>query len=298
MNSNLAKNIFRKRLIIEGLYKKEIQSQDFVENFLRRLSEEMKMTIIAGPFVSSANGKSIPLHDGFEGSLVWAESGANTYIWINSNFATIDIYSCKEFDTIQTIDFVLKEFDMEEFSYYEIPDALTHDEDVRTETRSTEGKGVGVFAKTHIPAGTKISYVDGQIHFAEKESKVFKFAANHAVPFHKYFYRNGFNTNAVKLNHSCEPNCYVKDLFFVTTLKDIEPGEELTYSYSLFCNSDWQNPEEKCFCGSLNCLGKILPWRDLPVDLKKKYINYTADWILFEEMKSKGYLEYLINDIK
>ena len=118
-------------------------------------------------------------------------------------------------------------------------------------------------------------------------------AINHAIPFHEYFYRNGFNTNAVKLNHSCDPNCYVKDLFFVTTMRDIQPGEELTYSYSLFCNSDWQNPEGKCFCGSDNCHGKILPWNELPKDEKLKYLPYTADWIIFEQMKEKGFIKKL-----
>ncbi len=297
MNSNLAKNIFRKRLIIEGLFQKEIKSEDFVDSFLRRLSQELEMTIIAGPFISSATGKSVPLHDGFEGTLVWAESGVSTYVWTNSNFATVDIYSCKQFDTKQAIDFVIKEFDMKNFSYHEIPDPLTYQEDNRVEILTTDEKGSGVFAKDFIPAETQISYVDGQIHFAEKESQVFIYAADHAVPFHKYFYRNGFNTNAVKLNHSCEPNCYVKDLFFVTTLRDIHPGEELTYCYSLFCNSDWKNPEGVCLCGSQQCLGKILPWRDLPSEFKKKYIDYTADWILFDEMKKNGYIKKLTEDI-
>ena len=296
MNSNLAPEIFRKRLIIEGKYTVDIASSQFVEDFLNDLSQEMKMTIIAGPFVSSATGKAIPLHDGFEGSLVWAESGANTYIWSNSKFCTVDIYSCKDFDSEKAINFVKERFGIESFSYYELPDPAVK-QDLRIELRSTENKGFGVFAKESIPVGTIISYVDGQIHFAEKESEVYIHASNHAVPFHKYFYRNGFNTDAVRLNHSCEPNCYVKDLFFVTTMRDIQQGEELTYCYSLFCNSDWRNPEGACHCGSSQCLGKILPWRELPPEFKKKYIDYTADWILFNEMKKEGLIDSLKNSI-
>jgi S-adenosylmethionine decarboxylase len=91
MNSNLAPEIFRKRLIVEGKYSANIETQQFVEDFLSNLSKELEMTIIAGPFVSSATDKTIPLHDGFEGSLVWAESGANTYIWSRSKFCTVDI---------------------------------------------------------------------------------------------------------------------------------------------------------------------------------------------------------------
>lgn len=293
MNSNLATEIFRKRLIIEGTYNTVIDSEKFVSDFLEKLSKKLGMTIIAGPFISSATGKSVPLHDGYEGSLVWAESGVNTYIWTNSNFCTVDIYSCKDFNSKEAIEFIKNEFNIAEFSYYEIPDPLIIEASLKAEILDTKEKGKGLFAKDFISAGTVISYVDGQIHFAQKESEVDPLAIDHAIPFHKYFYRNGFNTNAVKLNHSCNPNCYVKDLFFVTTMRDIQPGEELTYSYSLFCNSDWQNPEGKCFCGSDNCHGKILPWNDLPKDEKLKYLPYTADWIIFEQMKEKGLIKKL-----
>lgn len=285
MHSNLAKNIFRKRLIIEAKYEAVIESGEFVSSFLKNLSDFMQMTIIAGPFISSATGKSVPLHDGYEGALVWAESGVNTYIWTNSNFCTVDIYSCKEFDSKSVIEFIKKEFKITDFSYQELPDPQSKD-DSRIDLREIEGKGVGVFATDFIPKGTIVSYVDGQIHFAEKESNVGLYAENHAVPFHKNLYRNGFNTSSVLLNHSCEPNCYVKDLFFVTTMRDIQKDEELTYSYSLFCNSDWDH-DGPCLCGADSCLGKITPWRDLPKELQKKYINYTADWILFDEIKKK-----------
>lgn len=295
MNSNLAPDIFRKRLIIEGIYRVVIDNEQFVKDFLVNLSENLDMTIIAGPFISSATGKTIPLHDGYEGSLVWAESGANIYVWTNSNFFTLDIYSCKEFDSEKVIDFIKNTLNIEDFSHCEIPDKSIK-EDNRIMLNSTEGKGSGVFATDFIPKNTIVSYVDGQIYYAKNESEVHLYAKDHAIPFHKFFYRNGFNSLSVKLNHSCEPNCYVKDLFFVTTIKDVQKGEELTYCYGLFCNSDWENPEGVCRCGSINCLGKILPWINLPNNFKKEYLPYTADWILFEEMKDKGFVDKLAED--
>jgi S-adenosylmethionine decarboxylase len=291
---NLGPEIFRKRLIIEGKYTSFIENEAFVNDFLINLSKEMEMTIINGPHISSATGKAIPLHDGYEGSLVWAESGANTYIWTKFNFCTVDIYSCKNFDTNKAIEFVKKSLGITDFSYFELPDPLALKQDYRIEIKNTE-KGSGVFAKDFIPVNTELSYIDGQIYFAENESDFEKrkdeplyYAREHAVPFHKKFYRNAFNSLAVKYNHSCEPNCYAKDLFFVTTMRDIQAGEELTMSYSLFCNSDWQVPGGKCLCGSQNCLGDILPWRNLPSDYKTKYLDYTADWIVLSEMKDRG----------
>lgn len=43
MNSNLAPEIFRKRLIIEGKYTTDIDNPRFVEDFLNDLSKELEM---------------------------------------------------------------------------------------------------------------------------------------------------------------------------------------------------------------------------------------------------------------
>jgi uncharacterized protein len=281
MHSNLAKNIFRKRLIIEARYTANINSEAFVSDFLVKLSHFMEMKIIAGPFISSATGKAIPLHDGYEGSMIWAESGVNTYVWTNSQFATIDIYSCKEFDSMAVIEFVKNEYKISDYTFQELPDALQTD-DARIEYRATD-KGAGVFATEFIPSNTTVSYVDGQIYSAEYSPLV---PQRNTIPFHKKLNRDSFNSSSTLLNHSCEPNCYVKDLFFVTTMRDIQPGEQLTYSKSLFSNAPVLTPEP-CTCGAKNCLGTIVPWHQLPNNLKKQYINYTADWIIIEEIKNK-----------
>ncbi len=169
MHTNTNPEIFRKRLIIEGNYTVNNIDADFVNQFLIGLSKELEMTIINGPHISSANGKALSIHDGFEGSLVWAESGANTYIWTKFNFCTVDIYSCKEFNTNKAIEFIRNYLKIKDFSYFELPDPLVFNEDKRIEIKQTE-KGSGVFAKEKIPAGTQLSYIDGQIYYAEKES--------------------------------------------------------------------------------------------------------------------------------
>lgn len=295
MHYNVCPEVFRKRLMVEGLYNEKIDSKKRVADFLLDLAKELGMDIINGPFVSSAQEKGArALHDGYEGAVIWAESGANIYVWARFSFLTVDIYTCKDFDTDQAIRFVKKYFSIDDFAYYELPDPMVLNYETKVEKKDVLDKGSGMFAKEFIPANTAVSYVDGPIMFAEKESLVPFFAKDHAVPFSKFFYRNGFNSLAVKFNHSCDPNCYFKDLFFVTTIKDIEQGEELTYSYSLICNNDWQNPEGKCFCGSKNCYGKIVPWRDLTKEDKIKFLPYTSDWILFEEMKKHG----MVDDLK
>ena len=301
MYYDLNKDVFRKRLILEASYKKKIKNkgeEKLINDFLLDLAKSLKMKTINGPFISSATGNAKPIHEGYEGQVVWAESGADIYVWTKYNFLTVDIYSCKDFNTEKTINFIKKYFDIKDFTYKETPDELYRKFENKIELKSTKVKGSGIFAKEEIKKGDILSYVDGQIYFSKKESQINSLVKDHAIPFSKYFYRNSFNSLSVKFNHSCDPNCYIKDLFFVTAMRDIKKGEELTMSYSLFCNSDWQNPEGKCFCKSKKCYGKIVPWRDLTKEDKEKYIPFTADWILFEEMKKNGYLDNLKNSLK
>jgi SET domain-containing protein len=60
------------------------------------------------------------------------------------------------------------------------------------------------------------------------------------------------------INHSCEPNCYT-DIsdgeIWIYALRDIQPGEELSYDYG-FPRSGWQ--EHPCLCGTEDCFGFIV----------------------------------------
>ncbi len=303
MHTNLAPSVYRKRVIIEGKYTNSITSLDAVYNFLLRLSEQVPdkegmLHGIRGPFVNNYNySDEVSSKSSFEGSVVWNEHEARLYVWSDIRFFTLDLYACAHFETDAIIDFVISEFGSEDISWHELPQPSPFEESALLELRSGEGVlGVGVFAKQDIPKDTFLTYIDGEIIYARTESElasVRKTTANHGVAFSKHFYRNAFNSMAVKINHSCQPNAYLKDLFCVYTMEDVKQGEQITMSYSLFTNSDWKVPGGKCLCGSVNCYGDIVPWRDMTKDDKTKYLPYTADWILFEEMKQRGHLENL-----
>ena len=62
------------------------------------------------------------------------------------------------------------------------------------------------------------------------------------------------------LNHSCDPNCYVKIISFegvkkiiIYAKRDIALGEELCYDYK-FPIEDKKIP---CHCGAANCRGSL-----------------------------------------
>lgn len=62
-------------------------------------------------------------------------------------------------------------------------------------------------------------------------------------------------------DHSCSPNCETQKWTVngdtrvgLFALRDIEPGEELTFNYNLASDGETRKP---CLCGASNCSGFI-----------------------------------------
>ncbi|WP_263365875.1 SET domain-containing protein [Edaphobacter bradus] len=67
---------------------------------------------------------------------------------------------------------------------------------------------------------------------------------------------DGFGT-AMFLNHSCDPNCETEDFdgrIWITAIRNIAAGEELTYEYNLHDSDD---DDADCHCGAVSCRGTM-----------------------------------------
>jgi hypothetical protein len=70
---------------------------------------------------------------------------------------------------------------------------------------------------------------------------------------------------AMFVNHSCDPNCETDEIdgrVYITAIRNIKAGEELTYDYWLYDGDD----EAPCHCGSRRCRGSMYS----PQELKKQ----------------------------
>ncbi len=140
----------------------------------------------------------------------------------------------------------------------------------------------GVYAKKFIPAETRIiEYVGERITKAEsqrradipleKHKRNKKHGAVYIFELNKRHDIDGnvpYNT-ARFINHSCDPNCeteIARGHIWITSFKDIQPGEEITYNYGY----DYDDYEEHlCNCGTKRCVGFILDEKHWP-KLKRK----------------------------
>ncbi len=117
---NIEPKVYRQRLVIEARYTIEV-NRETVKKYLLDLAKELGMTLnLPEPIITSATGKSDPIHDGYEGVVIWLESGASIYIWEKLNFLTVDIYTCKPFNAKKAVDFTADFFQTSEMEYSEM----------------------------------------------------------------------------------------------------------------------------------------------------------------------------------
>ena len=135
--------------------------------------------------------------------------------------------------------------------------------------------GRGVVAVEPISAGTRITEYKGErIGWPEA---LRRHPHDPAEPFHTFYFTvdddtvidgNVAGNTSRWINHSCAPNCEA-DLVdvrgtlrvFVSALRDIAPGEELSYDYGLTLD-ERHTPKLKkqfeCRCGNATCRGTML----------------------------------------
>lgn len=102
---DLAPNIYRQRLILEGLYREKLEPV-LLTDYLVDLAAHINMEIAKYPevFFSEWHGYCV--------YMTWITSGASIYTWefVEPRFFSVDIYSCKSFKNEEVFDFTKQYF--------------------------------------------------------------------------------------------------------------------------------------------------------------------------------------------
>jgi SET domain-containing protein len=131
--------------------------------------------------------------------------------------------------------------------------------------------GKGVFALADIPKGTRLmEYIGERITHREADRR---YAAEHEHSPHTMLFAvddkvvidaTKWGNSSRFINHSCSPNCEADEIdgrIFISTLKKVPAGAELTYDYNLILE-ERHTPAVKrahaCFCGTRGCRGTML----------------------------------------
>jgi len=114
MWKNLAPNLIRQRLIIEGTTKK-IVGQKQIKEYLLELAKVTNMKVLSGPYTDTAHEM------GESGWIHWKTSGAHFYSYSTSPpLFTIDTYTCKPFSIKKVVEFTKKYFNAIDLVWKEV----------------------------------------------------------------------------------------------------------------------------------------------------------------------------------
>lgn len=111
---DLAPDIYRQRLIIEGIPRAEITAEH-IRHYLSELSPALGMRALSPP-ITHASGKF-----GAAGWIHWETSGAHFYAWRTPRlFFSVDIYTCAPFDPDAAIKITRRHFQPTDLAYREL----------------------------------------------------------------------------------------------------------------------------------------------------------------------------------
>ncbi|MBW4694371.1 MAG: hypothetical protein KME27_21710 [Lyngbya sp. HA4199-MV5] len=95
---NLAPDIFRQRLLIEGFYTIAL-TEATLKAYLQGVAAHLNLRAYGEPVIfAPASGMGKAENQGFDAFLPLIDSGISAYIWSGRNFFSIVIYTCKGFD--------------------------------------------------------------------------------------------------------------------------------------------------------------------------------------------------------
>jgi hypothetical protein len=145
--------------------------------------------------------------------------------------------------------------------------------------RATNGRGHGAFAVAPIPARTVIATFGGEIHRRYSFDSCDPDRRARSIQIDDDLYVLGPPTRdpGDSINHSCAPNCGAGNAVQIVTMREIEPGEELTFDYAMTDGSDYD--EFECLCGSNECRGTIRgsDWRRR--SLHERYKGFVSPYL-------------------
>ena len=101
---DLAPDIIRQRLLIEGLYTAEVD-RAMVERYLVEIAAHLNLRTYGQPIVHAPGGAGKDDNEGFDAFIPLIDSGISLYVWSQQRFFAVVLFTCKRFDTNAALNF-------------------------------------------------------------------------------------------------------------------------------------------------------------------------------------------------
>ncbi len=144
------------------------------------------------------------------------------------------------------------------------------------EIRNSDTHGKGVFATTHLPIGSVVCTLEGEeLSHTKMVDRIVHGKEDINDPFQigKRTYLD-LDEISRSFNHRCDPNTGIRKRSEMFAIKDIKPGDEITFDYSTtIAPTDWRM---ECRCGAEKCRKVISDVRSIPKKQLKRYLELGA----------------------
>jgi hypothetical protein len=150
----------------------------------------------------------------------------------------------------------------------------------KAEARPAGGKGWGSYVTEPISAGETVAGFGGWVVDGAQLATMTLDRQHRSIQVDADLYLVSGDTPEPgdMLNHSCEPNCGLSGSQLLVAVRDIAPGEELTFDYAMCDASDYD--EFRCLCGAPTCRGVVsgTDWRD--PELQSRYAGWFSPYLV------------------
>lgn len=110
---NLAPDIFRQRLLVEGYFSRKLDKHA-VRDFLLGVAAHLELRTYGEPVVfAPSTGMGKDENAGFDAFVPLIDSGISGYFWTGPAFLSVVFYTCKGFDEEAAIDYTRRYFGIE-----------------------------------------------------------------------------------------------------------------------------------------------------------------------------------------
>ena len=95
--TTIAPHVFRKRLLVEGFFSRQI-GEEVLREYFAHLTGSLGLRTYGEPVVHATSGRGKAVNEGYDGFVPLVDSGIYIAVWVNPRFFSTILYTCADFD--------------------------------------------------------------------------------------------------------------------------------------------------------------------------------------------------------
>jgi len=100
---NLAPDIVRQRLLIEGIFTIDVD-ESAITRYFDEVTAALELRTYGSPTIFAPRGEGSDENEGYDAFIPLIDSGISLYVWTGPRFLSVVAFTCKRFDSRRAVD--------------------------------------------------------------------------------------------------------------------------------------------------------------------------------------------------